>query len=87
MANLQYNTIAMLVKDKLHKLIDGITDERVLNSYLELISSLNAQKEGTLLASLTSEQKNELDLSYDESMDPNNLIDHEVVKLKHKKWL
>ena len=36
---------------------------------------------------LTAEQKEELLASYEESFDPKNLISHEEVKKKHKKWL
>jgi hypothetical protein len=42
---------------------------------------------GNLFNSLSEEQKRELLLSYEESFDEENLLDHETVKLQHAKWL
>jgi hypothetical protein len=42
---------------------------------------------GNLFNSLTEEQKLELLISYEESFDEKNLLDHEEMKIQHKKWL
>jgi len=75
----------MLVKEKLHKIIDSIEDENILKGYLKLFSSLNESEVGKLYQSLTEAQKNELNISYEESLDPTNLISHEEVKRSHQK--
>ncbi|WP_448699693.1 hypothetical protein ACFGVR_21650 [Mucilaginibacter sp. AW1-3] len=40
-----------------------------------------------LFTKLSENQKQDLLLAYDESFDPENLIDHEEVKQHLKKWL
>jgi len=77
----------MLVKERFHKLIDQIEDERALKAYLNLILKLNTHESGKLYASLSSEQKEELELSYNESFTDENLISNEAVKEKYAKWL
>ena len=77
----------MLVREKLHKLIDEIKDDRLLNEFLTLFSSLKPEFEGQLYNSLSQQQKDELLLSFTESLDSKNLIEHNEVKAKIKKWL
>jgi hypothetical protein len=77
----------MKTKDNFHKLIDNIQDEEALKAYYELIQRLNKQETGDLWNTLTSKEKEELLLSYDESFYPENLISHSLVKEQHKKWL
>lgn len=77
----------MGTKDAFHKLIDKIDNEEVLKGYFELIQRLNSNQTGKLWNSLTSEEKNELLLSYEASFDPKNLVSHEDVKEQHVKWL
>ena len=77
----------MIVKDKIHKIIDDIEDEYILNAYLSLLSKLSSRESGELYNSLTDEQKAELNLSYDESFIESNLLAHEDVKKEHAKWL
>ncbi|GLR18255.1 hypothetical protein [Portibacter lacus] len=77
----------MLVKEKIHKIIEEIEDEQTLNGFLSLITSLRNEQQGQLFKSLTKEQKEELQFSYDESFDSNNLIQHSKVKREHSKWL
>ncbi len=79
--------MTMKVKDDFHHLIDTIEDESLLESYYQLIQTMNSSSGGALWARLTDEQKKELLLAYDESFDENNLISHEQVKLQHEKWL
>lgn len=77
----------MRTRDAFHKLIDKIDNEEILKGYFELIQRLNSNQTGRLSDSLTSEEKNELLLSYEESFDPRNLVSHEDVKGQHDKWL
>ncbi|HNP08552.1 MAG TPA: hypothetical protein PKN99_13045 [Cyclobacteriaceae bacterium] len=77
----------MRTKDDFHKLIDGIEDEEVLKGYFKLIQRLNDNHTGELWDGLSSAEKEELLLSYEESFEPNNLLSHEEVKKQHNKWL
>lgn len=77
----------MRTREDFHKLIDGIEDEKTLLGYFKLIQKLNKNQTGELWNSLNDEEKKELILSYEESLDPANLISHEEVKKQHTKWL
>ncbi len=77
----------MRTKDDFHNLIDKIEDEAALKGYFNLIQRLNNNQTGELWDSLSSEEKDELLLSYEESFDPKHLISHEEVKKQHGKWL
>ncbi len=77
----------MEVKEKLHRIIDKIDDQEKLESYLSLLSNLESDEKGNLYDSLTTEEKKELEHSYDESFNSDNLIDHNEVKAKFSKWL
>jgi hypothetical protein len=77
----------MRTKEAFHKLIDKIDNEEILKGYFELIQRLNSNQTGKLWDSLTSAEKEELLLSYEESFDPKNLVSHEDVKGQHAKWL
>lgn len=76
----------MKTREAFHKLIDEIGDEAVLQSYYQLISVLSEKKEGELWNGLSGEEKAELLVSYEESLDEENLIDHNVAMEKHLKW-
>jgi hypothetical protein len=77
----------MGTKEAFHQLIDKIDDEEILKGYFELIKRLNSNQTGKLWDSLSSEERNELLLSYEESFDPKNLVSHDDVKGQHDKWL
>jgi len=77
----------MNIKEDFHHLIDTIDDEQLLNSYYQLIQQLNVGQSGQVWNTLSTEQKNEVLLSYEESFDEKNLIPHEQVKKQHDKWL
>lgn len=70
-----------------HNLIDKIGDTETLKGYFKLISILNENQTGKIWENLNSEEKEELLVSYDESLNPKNLINHEEVKKSHEKWL
>jgi hypothetical protein len=79
------NTIE--IKQSFHHLIDSIDNENLLISFYDLIKKRSAAKEGLLWNKLSEQEQQELIISYDESKNPENLIDHEDMKIKHKKWL
>lgn len=77
----------MKTKEALHELIDRIENEKALKGYFELILRLNNNQTGQLWDSLNSEEREELKLSYEESLDSKNLLGHDDVKGQHSKWL
>ena len=77
----------MTTKENLYKLIDNINDEEVLKSYLSIFQKLLYSENGEIYKSLTKDEKQELLLSYNESFDENNLIHHNIIKDRYKKWL
>ncbi|HAH24038.1 MAG TPA: hypothetical protein DCL77_09830 [Prolixibacteraceae bacterium] len=60
--------------------------KRLINFY-DLIKKRSSAKKGQLWNKLTDQEQNELLISLEESKDPNNLISHEEMRKKHKKWL
>jgi len=80
-------TAAMKIKEEFHHLIDTIEDEEVLKGYFDIIQTLNDNQNGEGFGDLTDEQRVELLLSYEESLDEKNLIQHEEVKKEYSKWL
>lgn len=79
------NTIEL--KQSFHHLIDSIDNKDLLINFYDLIKKRTTAKEGKLWNNLTEQEQQELILSLDESKNPENLIDHEEMKIKHKKWL
>lgn len=77
----------MLIREKLHKIIDEIEDEQTLQGFLSLFTSLKEEQQGKLFKNLTEDQKAELLISYEESFDSDNLLPHSKVKEEHSKWL
>ena len=77
----------MELKQNFHHLIDSIDNEKLLINFYELIKKKSSAKEGQLWNRLTDEEQKELLLSLEESKNPENLISHEEMVNKHKKWL
>jgi len=77
----------MLVKEKLQEIISGIKDEKKIQSYYTLISHLEDMQEGNLYKSLTDQQKDILESTYNKSFDCDQLLDHDEVKSNFSAWL
>ena len=77
----------MELKQNFHHLIDSIDNEKLLINFYELIKKKSSAEEGQLWNKLTDEEQKELLLSLEESKNPENLISHEEMVNKHKKWL
>ncbi|MGI8893454.1 MAG: hypothetical protein ACR2GN_08330 [Bacteroidia bacterium] len=75
----------MSTKEKLHKLIDQIEDEKLLEGYLALLKQRAKEHKGKLWNSLSKEEKDELIISYEESFEEKNLISNDDVKKVYKK--
>ena len=79
------NTIEL--KNDFHNLIDKIENENLLIKFYELIQKKVSSKDGQLWSRLTVEEQEELLQAERESEDDRNLIDWNIIKEKHKKWL
>jgi len=79
------NTLEL--KKNFHLLIDSIDNENLLVSFYDLIKERTSVKEGQLWSRLSSKEQEELLSALEESEHPENLISHEEMVTKHKKWL
>jgi len=79
------NTIE--IKQNFHILIDNIENENLLINFYDLIKKRSSAIEGQLWNNLTKLEQEELLLSLEESKNPENLISHDEMIKKHKKWL
>ncbi len=79
------NTIEL--KKNFHNLIDSIDNENLLLNFYELLKKRISTKEGKLWKDLTKEEREELNLAFKESQNPEKLISHKEMRKKHKKWL
>jgi hypothetical protein len=75
------------LKNNFHHLIDSIDNENLLLKFYDLMKSRSATKEGNLWSRLTKEEQEELSIAFNESKSDENLISHEDMIKKHKKWL
>ena len=75
------------IKKNFHSLIDSIDNENILLFFYDLMKRRSTSKEGQIWNRLSNDQQQELLLSVRESENPDNLISHEDLKIKHKKWL
>ncbi|ASB50973.1 hypothetical protein [Alkalitalea saponilacus] len=79
------NTIEL--KKNFHNLIDSIDNENILISFYEMIKSKTDTKAGQLWGRLTKNEQSELLKAFEESDNPDNLVDFDTIKKKHEKWL
>lgn len=75
------------IKSDFHSLIDEMENEHLLMKFYDLMIKSRIQKEGELWEQLSDDQKAQLLLSEELSRDPKNLIDHDIQRNKHQKWL
>ncbi|MBO6792972.1 MAG: hypothetical protein JJ895_03605 [Balneolaceae bacterium] len=76
----------MTVKKKLIELINDVQDERVLESYYQLLKPLHNQTLRANWSKLNTTELDELLISYDESFNSDNLVPHSSVMEKATKW-
>lgn len=72
------------LKSSIHKIVDTIQSEQLLQTLYDFLKVRETNKPGQLWDSLSEEQKQEVLLAYDESEDENNLIDKEKVFRRNK---
>lgn len=81
------NMNTLELKNNFHLLIDKIENENILSKFYMILSSANENEDGELWKNLSSEDKEELLLSYSESEDDQYLISYSEVKKRYEKWL
>jgi len=79
------NTLKL--KKDFHNLIDSIENENLLYIFYELLKKRVVSQEGSLWNELTEKERQELNSAFEESENPQNLISHNTMRQKHKKWL
>ncbi|MCF8297241.1 MAG: hypothetical protein K9J13_06835 [Saprospiraceae bacterium] len=75
------------IRNNFHKLIDKISNDKVLSKFYSILERVSEEKDGQLWDRLTEEEKQELLFIDKESDLEENLINHSVVQEKHQKWL
>ena len=73
------------IKEKIFNLVDKSEDKSLLQIINQILNQDLVQR--TEKIALTSDQEKELLDAYDESMDENNLIDHQTLLHKNSGWL
>ncbi|MGC3945540.1 MAG: hypothetical protein QM762_13655 [Chryseolinea sp.] len=72
------------LKSQLHRILEGIEDERLLHAIHAFLEERVTQETGKIWEKLTDDQREEVLLAYEESENEENLIDWEEVKKKMK---
>ena len=72
------------LKSNLHKIVDKIENEQLLQTIYDFLKLKENSQEGQIWKSLTEDQKKEVYLSYQESEDDGNLISWEDVNKETK---
>ena len=67
------------LKSNLHKIVDRIEDERLLQAIYSFLQVRENSEEGQMWKSLTEEQKKEVLEAYDESENDVNLVEDKDV--------
>jgi hypothetical protein len=75
------------IKNEFHILIDRFNDDYYLSKFYQLMSGFEEQKDSLLWKNLSNSEKEELMQSLSEAEDINQLVAHEDVLEKYKKWL
>ena len=63
---------AIELKSNIHKIVDGIQNEQLLQTLYDFLKLRESAKNGEIWNSLTEQQKREVLISYDESEDDSN---------------
>jgi len=75
------------IRENLHKIINSIENNDLLEMVYEVLESKNQYKQGSLINNLNVAERKELYESYNESLDESKLVDLEALKKSHSKWL
>ena len=67
------------LKSNIHKMVDGIQNEQLLQTLYDFLKIRATSQPGNLWSSLTKEQRKEVLLAFDESEDEKNLINRDEI--------
>jgi hypothetical protein len=70
---------AIELKSNIHKIVDGIQNEQLLQTLYDFLKLRESAKNGEVWNTLTEQQKQEVLISFNESEDDNNLIEREKI--------
>lgn len=76
-----------LLKSNLHKLIDRIENQTLLEDYYKEMKIILEKSQDSVWDKLTDDQKKDVLLSYEESEVDKDLIENKLVMNKFKDWL
>jgi hypothetical protein len=71
------------LKSDLHKILDRIENEQLLQTIYDFLKHRETAKEGQIWETLSEEQKKEVYLSYEESENDKNLMDWKSVRKRY----
>jgi hypothetical protein len=72
-----------LLKNNIHNLIDQIQSQQLLEEYFQEMKTILQKSNSSAWDSLSDSQKKEVLLSYQESENKENLLDHNAVMYKY----
>jgi hypothetical protein len=75
------------LKSSLHHFIEQINNRHLLEDYYHEMKNIVKMTDQNAWDSLTDAQKKEVLMSWQESEDDNNLVDHNIVMARYKEWL
>ena len=78
---------ALAIKVEMFEMLSQTHDDALLFKLYKTMKEVFENTQTDWWDDLPIEQQARLQKSIDESYDPANLIDHEVMKIKHAKWL
>ncbi len=68
-------------------MVDGISEDAVLEQVQEVLHHITKEKEGQIFESLSHDQKERVEISYNQIKDPTKLVSHTEAKKRLKRWL
>ena len=77
---------ASILRSTIHKLIDQIEDEALLQAYLKVLESSLQVRNGAWWDEISAEERAEIEEGLAEA-DRGETVPHEEVMAKYKKWL
>ncbi len=75
------------LRSSLHHFIEQINSKHLLEDYYHEMKNIINMTAHDAWDSLTEAQKKEVLMSWEESEDDNNLVDHNTVMARYKAWL
>ncbi|AWV96921.1 hypothetical protein [Arcticibacterium luteifluviistationis] len=77
----------MVTKEQIFELVDDIQDESVLEQVYDMLNYIKVSKENNIWSTLTEEQIQLVNKSYEQSKKTSMLVGHKEVKERLSKWL